>query len=103
MPLTLRGGRGSFLKAVSQKKYHSPLRWPNIWGFFPEPMGVSPEYGQTPNIWPLSSLDIDTALRKERRPPKPLCPAPYLWVKISFQKGGVLAKVNGIGSDPDSD
>ncbi len=53
-------------------------------------MGVSPAYGQTPNIWPLSSLDIDTALRKERRPPKPPVPSTLLMGKDQFAKGGDL-------------
>jgi hypothetical protein len=66
------GGTGFFPQGGISKKYHSPLRWPNIWGFFPVPYRVFSALGQTPNIWPHSSLRY--RYRLEERTPSPQTP-----------------------------
>ena len=71
------------------KKNTTPLCGGQIFGVSSRnPMGISPAYGQTPNIWPHSSLDIDTALRKEPRPPEPPLSSTLLMSKDQRQWQG---------------
>ncbi len=94
-PSIYMGGRGSFLKAVSQKKIPLPSAVAPECGIFDKYLGFLPgtlweflQHMAKPQIFGHIPPDIDTALRKERRPPKPSLSSTLLMGKDQFAKGG---------------